>query len=121
MEAGSMILSKPLGNGEAIVVTGSGNCWPLVLLTSTTFALTIRFRYVAEMTRFSSSTKLMAGFMLQQTKLIDWFHVQTVRWRPDSVNRKLYLGFSLSFIYPARDGLRSPVSAFSAALLINDA
>jgi hypothetical protein len=43
--------------GEEIVVTGSGNCSPLALSTSTTFALIIRFRYVAEMTRFSSSTK----------------------------------------------------------------
>ena len=65
MEAGSLILSEPLGAGDVILVTGSGNCSPLVLLMSTTVALTMRFRYVAEITRFSSSTKLMTGFMLK--------------------------------------------------------
>jgi len=56
----------PLGTGEEIVVTGSGSCSPLALSTSTTFALIIKFRYVAEMTRFSSSTKLMMEFMRRQ-------------------------------------------------------
>ena len=44
MESGNLILSDPLGAGDAIVVTGSGNCSPLALSTSTTFALIIRFR-----------------------------------------------------------------------------
>ncbi len=44
MESGSLIRSEPLGTGDAIVVTGSGNCSPLVLWTSTTFAFTMRFR-----------------------------------------------------------------------------
>src|SRR4051794_14318550 len=57
--SGSLILSKPLGAGDAIVMTGSDSCRPLVLLTSTTFALTMRLQYVAETTRFSNSTNLM--------------------------------------------------------------
>src|SRR5579859_3136063 len=61
--SGRRIRKVPLGIGEVIVVTGSGNGEPLALSTRTTFALTIRFRYVAETTRFSSSTKLMAEFM----------------------------------------------------------
>ncbi len=38
-------------------------------------------------------------------------------------NRKLWMEFSTIScpFYPAREGLRSPVSAFSAALLISDA
>jgi hypothetical protein len=46
-----------------MVVTGSGNGTPLAVSTRTTFALTIRFRYVAEITRFSNSTKWMTEFM----------------------------------------------------------
>jgi hypothetical protein len=42
-ESVSLILSEPLGAGDAIVVTGSSNCSPLALSTSTTLALTIRF------------------------------------------------------------------------------
>src|SRR6266403_1293358 len=51
----SLILSEPLGAGDAIVVTGSGSRSPLVWLTSTTFAPIMRFRYVAAITLFSSS------------------------------------------------------------------
>src|SRR6202051_506515 len=43
---------------------------------------------------------------------------RTVRCSPGSVNRKLYYDF---FTYPAREGLRSPFTAFSAARLISDA
>jgi len=43
-----------------------------------------------------------------------------VRSGPDRINRNLYSRVSQSF-YPVRDGLRSPVSAFSAALFISDA
>src|SRR6185437_13341048 len=52
-----------LGSVEVIVVTGSTSGVPLALSTRTIFALTIRFRYVAEITRFSSSTKLIAECM----------------------------------------------------------
>ena len=44
MDSGSLIRSDPLGAGDAIVVTGSGNCSPLALSTRTTLALIIRFR-----------------------------------------------------------------------------
>src|SRR6266566_9794793 len=47
--------------GDVIVVTGLGSCSPLVQSTSTTFALTMRFRWLAEMTRFS--IKLTIGFI----------------------------------------------------------
>jgi hypothetical protein len=40
--------------------------------------------------------------------------------RLTDINRNLYSRVSQS-LYPARDGLRSPVNAFSAALLISDA
>ena len=43
-ESGNLILNDPLGAGDAIVATGSSNCSPLVLSTSTTFALIMRFR-----------------------------------------------------------------------------
>jgi hypothetical protein len=46
--------------------------------------------------------------------------IPSVRSELIDINRNLYSGVSQSF-YPAREGLRSPVNAFSAALLINDA
>ena len=57
--------SEPVGNGEDMVVTGLASCAPLASSTSTTLALTIKFRYVAEITRFSSSTKLMTEFICE--------------------------------------------------------
>jgi hypothetical protein len=69
------------------VVTGAGNCVPLNFSTSTTFALIIRLRYVAAITRFSSSTKLMEACM--GGKLIKWICARTVRSRLAAVNRKL--------------------------------
>src|SRR5262245_40775340 len=54
---------------EVMVVIGSARTAPLCLSTSTTFALTIRLRYVAAIIRFSSSTKLMTEFMRQATAL----------------------------------------------------
>jgi len=56
--------NDPTGMGDVIVTTGSGNWLPLAVSTSTTFARTIRFRYVAEMTRLSSSIKLITEFMI---------------------------------------------------------
>ena len=90
-------------------MTGSANCSPLALSTSITFALIIRFRYIAEITRFSISMKLMIEIIPKRANS-----------ELDNINRNLYAWISQSF-YPAREGLRSPVSAFSAALLINDA
>jgi hypothetical protein len=50
----------------------------------------------------------------------DWVHSQKLGPRWNFVNYKLY--FLVSTInYPARDDLRSPVTAFSAALVISDA
>jgi hypothetical protein len=68
-ESGSLILSEPLGSGDEIVATRSGNRAPLALSTRTTWALTIRFRYVAEITRFSYSTKLITGFIFEINKI----------------------------------------------------
>ncbi len=62
-EAGSLIRSEPLGTGDVILATGSANWFPLVASTSTTLAPIIRFRYVAEITWFSNSTKLITEFM----------------------------------------------------------
>ena len=61
--SGRRMLTLLLGSVEVIVVTGSTSGVPLALSTRTIFALTIRFRYVAEITRFSSSTKLIAECM----------------------------------------------------------
>lgn len=109
MESGSLIRSDPLGTGDAIVMTGSANCTPLVLSTRTTFALTIRFRYVAEITRFSSSTKLMIEIMPTRVRLELY-----------EINYNLYFKI-IQLFYPARADLRSPVNAFSAALPISNA
>ena len=92
-----------------MVVTGSANCSPLALSTTTTLALIIRFRYIAEITRFSISMKLRIEIIISR-----------VRSAQVDINRNLYPEISQSF-YPAREGLRSPLSAFSAALLISDA
>jgi hypothetical protein len=53
--------------GDAIVVTGSDRSAPLAQSTSKIFALTIKFRYVAETTRFSNSTNLIAQFIAENT------------------------------------------------------
>jgi hypothetical protein len=53
-------------------------------------------------------------------KINDCAHTKTVRNSPDGVNYKLHSELPLSF-HPAREGLRSPVTALSAARLIKDA
>ena len=86
--------------------------------------LAMGFRYVAEITRFSNSTKLRIEFIFSNSaELTIEFAPKVVRRSDHPVNRKLWLEFSTIFcpFYPAREGLRSPVSAFSAALLISDA
>src|SRR4029077_16275019 len=53
-------------------------------------------------------------------KMNDWVHSQKLGPRWNFVNYKLYFPAS-TINYPARDDLRSPVTAFSAALVISDA
>jgi len=101
-----------------MVVTGSGSCRPVAFSTSTTFALTINLRYVAEITRFSISTNLMMGFMRPQD--CPRIPRRTVRSGTGQVNRKLW-AMETAIYLPARAGLRSTVMAFSAARLISDA
>ena len=66
--SGNLIRSLSVGSGDVIVMTGSASGSLLAFSTSKTVALITRFRYVAEMTPFSSSTKRMAEFMLGKRK-----------------------------------------------------
>jgi hypothetical protein len=72
----------------------------------------MRFRYVAAITLFSSSPKLMTGFIPKRYVAASIASTRNC----NLASHYLFISF-----YPARDGFRSPVSAFSAALLISDA
>jgi hypothetical protein len=80
-ESGSLILSEPLGTGDAIVVTGSGNGCPLFLSNDQDLGPDHQI-----------SIDRRNDAVLKFNEFYDRVHVQTVRSRPDCVNWKLQAG-----------------------------
>ena len=90
MEAGSLILSEPLGAGDVILVTGSGNCSPLVFDE----------HHRCPDHEVSICRRDYAVFKFNE--IDDWVHAKMVCLSPDSVNRKLYLKPFTIFLSGAR-------------------
>jgi hypothetical protein len=96
--------------GEVILITGSGNGCPLVLSTSWIFA-----------PNHEVSIGRGDHAILNFDEIDDWVHAQTHTSPPGAKSTTNCIFIVLLSLYPARDGLRSTVTAFSAARLINDA